>query len=300
MSYRELVVELAREHAEALSDALLELGALSVSVEDADADTPDEQPLFGEPGLVPDRTAWQHSRVVALLAADHEPAVLLAAAANEIGVAETPAFTVREVEEQDWVRLTQSQFEPIPIGERIWVVPSWHDAPDPDALILELDPGLAFGTGSHPTTRLCMEWLEQSVKPGQSVLDYGCGSGILAILAKKCGANPVIGIDIDPQAAESARQNSERNHAEVTYGLPDACPDGEFDIVVANILSNPLKLMASMLASKIKPGGRIALSGVLARQADEVAAVYARYVDISVWREHEGWVCLAGTRRESH
>ncbi|HIH2749375.1 50S ribosomal protein L11 methyltransferase [Burkholderia aenigmatica] len=300
MSYRELVVELAREHAEALSDALLELGALSVSVEDADADTPDEQPLFGEPGLVPDRTAWQHSRVVALLAADHEPAVLLAAAANEIGVADTPAFTVREVEEQDWVRLTQSQFEPIPIGERIWVVPSWHDAPDPDALILELDPGLAFGTGSHPTTRLCMEWLEQSVKPGQSVLDYGCGSGILAILAKKCGANPVIGIDIDPQAVESARQNSERNRAEVTYGLPDACPDGEFDIVVANILSNPLKLMASMLASKVKPGGRIALSGVLARQADEVAAVYAHYVDISVWREHEGWVCLAGTRRESH
>ncbi|MDW9243537.1 50S ribosomal protein L11 methyltransferase [Burkholderia cepacia] len=300
MSYRELVVELAREHAEALSDALLELGALSVSVEDADADTPDEQPLFGEPGLVPDRTAWQHSRVVALLAAEHEPAVLLAAAANEIGIAETPTFVVREVEEQDWVRLTQSQFEPIPIGERIWVVPSWHDAPDPDALVLELDPGLAFGTGSHPTTRLCMEWLEQSVKPGQSVLDYGCGSGILAILAKKCGANPVIGIDIDPQAVESARQNSERNHTEVTYGLPDACPDGEFDIVVANILSNPLKLMASMLASKVKPGGRIALSGVLARQADEVAAVYARYVDISVWREHEGWVCLAGTRRESH
>ncbi|MBY4805164.1 50S ribosomal protein L11 methyltransferase [Burkholderia cepacia] len=300
MSYRELVVELAREHAEALSDALLELGALSVSVEDADADTPDEQPLFGEPGLVPDRTAWQHSRVVALLAAEHEPAVLLAAAANEVGIAETPTFVVREVEEQDWVRLTQSQFEPIPIGERIWVVPSWHDAPDPDALVLELDPGLAFGTGSHPTTRLCMEWLEQSVKPGQSVLDYGCGSGILAILAKKCGANPVIGIDIDPQAVESARQNSERNRAEVTYGLPDACPDGEFDIVVANILSNPLKLMASMLASKVKPGGRIALSGVLARQADEVAAVYARYVDISVWREHEGWVCLAGTRRESH
>lgn len=300
MSYRELVVELAREHAEALSDALLELGALSVSVEDADADTPDEQPLFGEPGLVPERTAWQHSRVIALLSPDHEPAVLLAAAANEIGLDATPKFDVREVEEQDWVRLTQSQFEPIPIGERIWVVPSWHDAPDPDALVLELDPGLAFGTGSHPTTRLCMEWLEQSVQPGQSVLDYGCGSGILAILAKKCGANPVVGIDIDPQAVESARQNSERNRAEVTYGLPDAYPAGEFDIVVANILSNPLKLMASMLASKVKPGGRIALSGVLARQADEVAAVYARYVDISVWREHEGWVCLAGTRRESH
>lgn len=300
MSYRELVVELAREHAEALSDALLELGALSVSVEDADADTPDEQPLFGEPGLTPDRTAWQHSRVIALLSPDHEPAVLLAAAANDIGLQAAPAFDVREVEEQDWVRLTKSQFEPIHIGERIWVVPSWHDAPEPDALVLELDPGLAFGTGSHPTTRLCMEWLEQSVKPGQSVLDYGCGSGILAILAQKCGANPVVGIDIDPQAVESARQNSERNRADVTYGLPDNCPAGEFDIVVANILSNPLKLMASMLASKVKPGGRIALSGVLARQADEVAAVYARYIDISVWREHEGWVCLAGTRRESH
>ena len=300
MSYRELIAELDREHAEALSDALLEIGALSVSVEDADADTPDEQPLFGEPGLTPERSAWKRSRVVALLAEDADPTVLLAAAANEIGLNATPAFSVRDVEEQDWVRLTQAQFEPIPVGERIWVVPSWHDAPDPSALVLELDPGLAFGTGSHPTTRLCMEWLEQSVQPGQSLLDYGCGSGILAILAKKCGADPVYGIDIDPQAVESARQNSERNRAAVTYGLPDECPADEFDIVVANILSNPLKLMASMLSSKVKPGGRIALSGILARQADEVAAVYAAWIDIAVWREHEGWVCLAGTRRESH
>ncbi|TKC90955.1 50S ribosomal protein L11 methyltransferase [Trinickia terrae] len=300
MSYRELVVELDREHAEALSDALIELGALSVSVEDADADTPDEQPLFGEPGLTPERTAWQRSRVVALLTPEQEPGVLAAAAANEIGLAATPQFSVREVEEQDWVRLTQSQFEPIPIGKRIWVVPSWHDAPDPDALVLELDPGLAFGTGSHPTTRLCMEWLEASVQAGQSVLDYGCGSGILAILAKKCGADPVYGIDIDSQAVESARHNSERNRAEVIYGLPDQCPAGPFDIVVANILSNPLKLMASMLSSKVKPGGRIALSGILARQAEEVARVYETWIDIGVWREHEGWVCLAGTRRESH
>lgn len=299
MSYRELIAELDREHAEALSDALLELGALSVSVEDADADTPDEQPLFGEPGLTPQQKAWKRSRVVALLADDADPAVLLAAAANEIGLKDTPAFTLRDVEDQDWVRLTQSQFDPIPIGKRIWVVPSWHAAPDPDALVLELDPGLAFGTGSHPTTRLCMEWLEQSVEQNQSVLDYGCGSGILAILAKKCGANPVIGIDIDPQAVESARQNSERNRAEVTYGLPADLEEGQFDIVVANILSNPLKLMASMLSARVKPGGRIALSGILARQAEDVAAVYARWIDIGVWREHEGWVCLAGTRRES-
>jgi len=297
MSYRELIVELGRERAEELSDALIELGALSVSVEDADADTPDEQPLFGEPGLTPERTAWQHSRVIALIGDAQDPAVLLAAAVNEIGLPATPKFELREVAEQDWVRLTQSQFEPIQIGQRIWVVPSWHDAPDPDALILELDPGLAFGTGSHPTTRLCMEWLEQHVTPGASLLDYGCGSGILAILAKKCGANPVIGIDIDPQAVESARLNSARNHADVTYGLPDACPPGEFDIVVANILSNPLKLMASMLSARVKPGGRLALSGILARQAEEVAQVYERWIDISVWREHEGWVCLAGTRR---
>jgi ribosomal protein L11 methyltransferase len=299
MSYRELIAELDREHAESLSDALLELGALSVSVEDADADTPDEQPLFGEPGLTPESHAWKRSRVVALLAADVDAPVLLAAAANDIGLDETPSFTLRDVEDQDWVRLTQSQFDPIHIGERIWVVPSWHDAPEPDALVLELDPGLAFGTGSHPTTRLCMEWLEQSVVPGQSLLDYGCGSGILAILAKKCGANPVIGIDIDPQAVDSARQNSARNHADVTYGLPADCPEGQFDIVVANILSNPLKLMASMLAARVKPSGRIALSGILARQADEVAAVYAQWIDIGVWREHDGWVCLAGTRRES-
>jgi ribosomal protein L11 methyltransferase len=297
MTYRELIVELDRTRAEALSDALIELGALSVSVEDADADTPGEEPLFGEPGLTPDQTAWQHSRVIALLAPEHEPAVLAAAAANAIGLPVTPAFEVRDVPEQDWVRLTQSQFEPIAIGARIWVVPSWHDAPDPDALILELDPGLAFGTGSHPTTRLCMEWLEQSVAPGQSLLDYGCGSGILAILANKCGAAPVIGVDIDPQAVESARLNSERNSANVTYALPGDCPDGQFDIVVANILSNPLKLMASMLCAKVKAGGRIALSGVLARQADEVAEAYRPWIEISVWREHEGWVCLAGVKR---
>jgi ribosomal protein L11 methyltransferase len=299
MNYRELVVELERERAEALSDALMALGALSVSVEDADADTPDEQPLFGEPGMTPERTAWQRSRVIALLAPEHDPAVLAAAAANALGLATVPPFEVREVADADWVRLTQSQFEPIAIGKRIWVVPSWHEAPEPDALVLELDPGLAFGTGSHPTTRLCMEWIEQSVAPGQSVLDYGCGSGILAILASKCGAHPVHGVDIDPQAVESARQNSARNRVDVSYGLPEACPAMEFDVVVANILSNPLKLMASMLSSKVRAGGMIALSGVLARQADDVAAAYRPWIDLSVWRELDGWVCLTGRRIRS-
>jgi ribosomal protein L11 methyltransferase len=299
MSYCEVVVEVDRDYAEALTDALLELGAWSVSIEDADADTPDEQPLFGEPGLTPESAAWQRSRVIALLAPDADPAVLVAAAANQLGLATTPAHHLRTVEEQDWVRVTQSQFDPIRIGERIWVVPSWHQAPEPDALVLELDPGLAFGTGSHPTTRLCMEWIEQHVKAGQSLLDYGCGSGILAILANKCGAHPVVGIDIDPQAVDAARYNTDRNRAQVRYGLPDDCPDGAFDVVVANILSNPLKLMASMLASRVRPGGWLALSGILARQADEVAQAYAPYIAMSVWREHEGWICLVGQRSKN-
>ncbi|CAJ0848025.1 50S ribosomal protein L11 methyltransferase [Ralstonia flatus] len=296
MTYRECVLEVARDDAEALSEALFDLGALSVSVEDADADTPEEQPLFGEPGHEPTRLAWNRSRVVALLADDADPALLVAAAANEINLSPLPAYTVREVEEQDWVRVTQSQFEPIHIGEHIWVVPSWHDAPEPDAVVLELDPGLAFGTGSHPTTRLCMEWLEQHVQPGERTLDYGCGSGILAIVAKKLGAGETVGVDIDPNAVEASRYNAERNHVEATFALPDDAPEGTFDLVVANILSNPLKLMSAMLCARVRPGGRLILSGVLERQAEEVAAAYASAIPLKVWRARDGWVCLHGVK----
>lgn len=296
MTYRECVLEVARDDAEALSEALFDLGALSVSVEDADADTPEEQPLFGEPGHEPTRLAWNRSRVVALLADDADPALLVAAAANEINLSPLPAYTVREVEEQDWVRVTQSQFEPIHIGEHIWVVPSWHDAPEPDAVVLELDPGLAFGTGSHPTTRLCMEWLEQHVQAGERTLDYGCGSGILAIVAKKLGAGETVGVDIDPNAVEASRYNAERNHVEATFALPDDAPEGTFDLVVANILSNPLKLMAAMLCARVRPGGRLILSGVLERQAEEVAAAYASAIPLTVWRARDGWVCLHGVK----
>jgi ribosomal protein L11 methyltransferase len=296
VTYRECVLEVARDDAEALSEALFDLGALSVSVEDADADTPEEQPLFGEPGHEPTRLAWNRSRVVALLADDADPALLVAAAANEIKLTPLPAYTVREVEEQDWVRVTQSQFEPIHIGEHIWVVPSWHDAPEPEAVVLELDPGLAFGTGSHPTTRLCMEWLEQHVQPGERTLDYGCGSGILAIVAKKLGAGETVGVDIDPNAVEASRYNAERNHVEATFALPDDAPEGTFDLVVANILSNPLKLMAAMLCARVRPGGRLILSGVLERQAEEVAAAYASVIPLTVWRARDGWVCLHGVK----
>ena len=297
MSWTEIVIEVAREEAEALSDALMEAGALSVSVEDADEGTDAERPLFGEPGMEPAEAAWDRSRVVALAESDADHATLVAGAAQACGVG-MPSYSLRPVADQDWVRLTQSQFAPIHIGKRIWVVPSWHAAPDPDGLILELDPGLAFGTGSHPTTRLCMEWLEAHPPQAQSVLDYGCGSGILAMVAEKLGAGDVIGVDIDPQAIESARHNSERNHCTIQYFLPEdfsaSQPGRKFDLVVANILSSPLKLMAPMLSSRLAKDGRLVLSGILARQADEVAAAYASFIELSVWAEHEGWVAMSG------
>ena len=299
MSWTEIVIEIARDHAEALSDALMEVGALSVSVEDADEGTDQERPLFGEPGMEPTEAAWDHSRVVALTNEDDDQAAIVAAAAEQIKLAALPKFTTRKVEEQDWVRLTQSQFAPIHIGKNIWVVPSWHEAPDPDGLILELDPGLAFGTGSHPTTRLCMEWLEANPAPSKTVLDYGCGSGILAMVAKKVGAGEVVGVDIDPQAIESAADNAERNKCDIEFFLPDTFAQSrhaeqQFDIVVANILSSPLKLMAPMLSGRVAPGGALILSGVLARQADEVAAAYAPFIKLGVWAEQDGWVALHG------
>jgi ribosomal protein L11 methyltransferase len=298
MSWTEIVIEVARQHAEQLSDALMDAGALSVSVEDADQGTDMEQPLFGEPGMEPEQAAWEHSRVVALAPDEADHAAIVAAAAEATGLDPALSFTLRPVAEQDWVRLTQSQFDPIKIGQNIWVVPSWHQAPDPDGLILELDPGLAFGTGSHPTTRLCMEWLEKHASGARSVLDFGCGSGILAMVAAKLGATNVIGVDIDPQAIESARYNSERNGCEIDYYLPEqfshSAQDRTFDIVVANILSSPLKLLAPMLAGRVAPGGALVLSGILVRQAEEVAASYAPYLQMTVWAERDGWVALSG------
>ncbi|MCF8164810.1 MAG: 50S ribosomal protein L11 methyltransferase [Sulfuritalea sp.] len=299
MSWTEIVLEVPRQQAEHVSDALIEVGALSVSVEDANEGTEAEQPLFGEPGMEPTEHAWESSRVVALINANDDPAELVHQACAMCDINTLLPFTLRSVADQDWVRLTQSQFEPIRIGKNIWVVPSWHDAPNPDALILELDPGLAFGTGSHPTTKLCMEWLEVNLRSPQSVLDYGCGSGILAMLANKVGAHPVDGVDIDPQAIVSARENAERNQCEVTFFLPEdfaaARQSHRYDVVVANILSGPLKVMAPMLCGRVAKGGWLVLSGVLARQADEVIACYKNYIQLSVSAEFEGWVALAGS-----
>jgi len=295
MPWTELRITTDSIHAEALSDALFDLGALSVSIEDAAAGTDDEKPIFGEPGEPVDQM-WDHSVVVAHLDDAMEPALTVAAAATAIGIP-LPAFQTVTVEEQDWVRLTQSQFDPIPISERLWITPTWHAAPDDTAINIALDPGLAFGTGSHPTTRLCLQWLDANIRTGETVLDYGCGSGILAIAARKVGAGHTHGVDIDPQAMIASRQNAEQNDVVIDFFLPDELPSGEYDVVVANILTNPLKTLAPMLAGRVRHGGRIALSGILAEQADDIVAIYGQWFDFAPKAEEDGWVCLSGSKR---
>lgn len=295
MSWQSVSFLTDASHAEPLCDALLEAGALSASIEDADAGTPDEQPQFGEPGSV-NSPGWNHSRIVALLEPDAEPAALLTAAIAAIGLNEVPAFTLDQVEEQNWVQLTQSQFDPIRVSGRLWIVPSWHESPDPAAVNLILDPGMAFGTGSHPTTRLCLEWLERNVTDGCSVLDYGCGSGILAIAAARLGAGRVAGVDIDPLAVDAARDNAERNGVTALFADSAQPVAGEYDLVVANILSNPLRVLAPAICAHVRSGGRLALSGILREQAEEIIGIYAQWLPLAVADVREDWVCLAGSK----
>lgn len=282
-------------HAEPMCDALIEAGALSASIEDADAGTPDEQPQFGEPGSV-NTPGWMHSRVVVLLEPDADIDALLAEAGAAIGLTELPAYSVENVAEQNWVQLTQSQFDPIRVSERLWIVPSWHETPDPAAVNLILDPGMAFGTGSHPTTRLCLEWLERNVSEACTVLDYGCGSGILAIAAARLGAGHVAGVDIDPQAVEAARANAERNGVTALFADSATPVAGEYDVVVANILSNPLRVLAPAICAHVRSGGKLALSGILREQIDEIVAIYAQWIPLQVADVREDWVCLAGIK----
>lgn len=298
---RELVLLCPGDLAESVSDALLDAGALSVSVEDADLDTEAEQPLFGEPGSELNSQAWSRNHIVVLLPDGVDPEQLLARALQDFeSVPELPRH-LREVPDADWVRLTQSQFGPIAVGEKILIVPSWHAdqmpaAPTPGRIAIQLDPGLAFGTGSHPTTHLCLEWLADCLPAQSTVLDYGCGSGILAIAAAMFGATRVVGVDIDEQAVQSTRDNAQANHVVLDAMLPDGLSDGLFDVVMANILSNPLKVLAPMLAGRVRAGGHLILSGVLERQAQEVAAAYAPWLSMSVWQARDGWVCLAGAK----
>ena len=282
-------------HAEPLCDALLEAGALSACIEDADAGTPDEQPQFGEPGSV-NSPGWMRSKILALFEPDADVANMLSVAANQVGLSEVPSFSIEEIEEQNWVQLTQSQFDPIRVSERLWIVPSWHEIPDPDAINLILDPGMAFGTGSHPTTRLCLEWLERTVSAQCSVLDYGCGSGILAIAAARLGAGQVAGVDIDQQAVEAAYANAERNGVSALFADSTLPVAGEYDLVVANILSNPLRVLAPAICAHVRSGGQLALSGILREQADEIIGIYATWLPLSVADTREDWVCLSGIK----
>jgi ribosomal protein L11 methyltransferase len=296
MGWRALVVEVDAAEADALSDALLARGAASATVEDARAGTPDEQPVFDEPSAGT-TGAWARARIRALVAADADAGEVIAAAAADAGLTAAPHYVVEEVADADWVRASQAQFEPIRISERLWIVPSWHSAPDPGAINIALDPGLAFGTGSHPTTRLCLQWLERHVRPGLCVLDYGCGSGILAIGAMKLGARAAVGVDVDPVAVAAARENAARNGVAARFIGTDSPLVLVADLVVANILANPLKVLAPVLAAHCRPGGRIALAGILAPQTDALAAAYAPWFDVTRFADDDGWVCLDGVRQ---
>ena len=280
---------------EAVSEALDALDALSTSVEDADAMTDAEQALFGEPGMPPPKEGWQRSRVVALFASDtaaREAAGLLKLQDFFEGCA---VLGVQSVPEQDWVRLTQSQFAPVEITPTFWIVPSWHDPPAAAKQVIRLDPGLAFGTGTHPTTRMCLRWTAQHPPVDARVLDYGCGSGILAIGAAKFGAREIVAVDIDPAAVESTRLNASANHVALHEGLPNIAR-GEHDLVLANILATPLKVLAPLLCSLVRPGGHLVLAGILARQADELIEAYAPWVALQVSDEEDGWILMTAVK----
>jgi ribosomal protein L11 methyltransferase len=280
--------------AEAVSDALLEAGAVSVDLADDRAGSSSEQALFGEPGA--SLRPWPAVRLTALVGASADAATIAKTAFVSAGLEPAPAIKRGQLEDADWIRLTREQFRPIRISERLWVVPSWHAAPDPSAVNVVLDPGVAFGTGSHPTTRLCLEWLVQQIKGGERVLDYGCGSGILAIAAAKLGARTATGVDIDPQAVLAASGNAAQNRIDARFLGPDALAPGEFEIVAANILANPLKALAPLLTGRVRRGGHLILSGVLEAQAVDVAASFAPTVPLLPVAVSEGWVLLTGRR----
>lgn len=297
----ELVLTAPQSLVEPVSEALMnELEALSVSVEDADADTEAEQALFGEPGMAPPRPGWDRSTLRALFSdesAANEAAELLLAQDWTEGLG---LQSLQAVVEQDWVRLTQSQFAPVEVTPEFWIVPSWHEPPAQAVRVIRLDPGLAFGTGTHPTTRMCLRWIAQNAPMlaagWDRVLDYGCGSGILAIGAALHGALAVDAVDIDPAAVESSQQNALNNQVSLACGLPDAA-SGQYPLVLANILATPLKLLAPLLCDHLRPGAHLVLAGILDRQAAELQEAYAPWCDLRVLDQEDGWILMGATRR---
>lgn len=290
----ELVLRVPEDGVELVSDALESLDALSVSVEDADAQTPEEQAMFGEPGMPAPKAGWTRSTVVALFATQpqaDEAAGLLRVQDFFEG---SEVVGIKPVPEQDWVRLTQSQFDPVEITPSFWIVPTWHEPPAGAERFLRLDPGLAFGTGTHPTTRMCLRWIARHALTGQRVLDYGCGSGILAMAAKLHGAGDTDAVDIDPAAVSSTTINAAANHVVLNAGLPDLAR-GTYQTVLANILATPLKVLAPLLCAHLAPGASLVLAGILSRQAEELTQAYAPFVHLTVADEQEGWVLMTAT-----
>ena len=295
MPFLQVNLVVPSQHAELLSDELMEVGALSTAIEDAYAGTDKEQPIFDEPNE-PSAEIWEQSLIIAMFDADTDVDAAVALLPENMRPVKD-AYTVTSVADQDWVKLTQSQFDPIHVSERLWITPTWHEAPTDGSINIELDPGLAFGTGSHPTTFLCLRWLDANMPQGAAVLDYGCGSGILAITAAKLGAGKVVGVDIDKQAIRASHDNAGQNQVSIEVYLPDAQPEGQFDVVVANILANPLRMLGQMLAGRVKTDGQIVLSGILAEQVEEISALYQQWFDMKPATIQDGWACLFGTKR---
>lgn len=292
----ELKIMCPEAHIDELSDALDALDALSISVEDADAQTDAEQALFGEPDMPPPKGGWQRSRVTALFATEDK-----AAEAAELLKAQDffefcSNLGIFKLHDQDWVRLTQSQFEPVEITPTFWIVPTWHEPPEAAKQIIRLDPGLAFGTGTHPTTRMCLKWIARQTDSSKfkRVLDYGCGSGILAIGAAKFGALDIDAVDIDPSAVEASLLNATANNVTIRVGLTDTV-SGQYETVLANILASPLKVLAPLLCSRVAKGGSLVLAGILERQAGELKTAYAPYCQLEVSNTEEGWVLMTAS-----
>lgn len=284
---------------EDLSDALEALDALSVSVEDADAQTPAEQGMFGEPGMPAPKAGWQRSRVSSMFKLESDADEALKILSGQDFFAPCQFLAIARVADHDWVRLTQSQFAPVEITPDFWIVPTWHEPPERAKTIIRLDPGLAFGTGTHPTTRMCLRWIASStgrLSASTRVLDYGCGSGILAIAAAKFGVRQIKAVDIDPEAVKASAANAQANAVSLEAGLPERL-DGQYDLVLANILATPLKLLAPMLWSYVGEGGSLVLSGILERQASELQQAYSAYCALDVADQEDGWILMTATRR---
>ncbi len=293
MAWLQLHLATTEAHADAFQSALEDMGACAVTLTDGA-----DQPVFEPPPGA--RPLWQNTVVSALFDADRDPALILAALQQQ-GL-EAQAHHHETLDDQVWERAWMDDFAPMRFGERLWIVPSWSASPDPQAVNLKLDPGLAFGTGTHETTALCLEWLDRADLTGKAVLDFGCGSGVLAIAALLLGAGNATGTDIDPQALTASEDNARNNGVAdaLRLYLPENLPaDYRCDVLVANILAGPLVELAGQLASYSRPGGTLALSGILAEQAESVRNAYAPWFDLNPTTQQGDWVRIDGVRRKT-